>query len=66
LVSWTSPFGEVSSRASFVADLIIVEDGVTIALLGQEKLALGGEFLVPSIPGDQGVEVSLPPIGLGA
>lgn len=45
--------------------LVDVDDLILVPLLGQEKLAVDGEFLVVGVARDQGVKVGAVAVGLG-
>src|SRR2546427_9777714 len=44
----------------------MVSNSIPIPLLGEEELAVGGEGLVEGVAGDEGVEVGLDAVLLGA
>ncbi len=47
-------------------EFVRVHDPVGVALFGEEALPVGGEVLVDGVAGDDGVEVRLVAVGLGA
>ena len=56
----------VGTGSAVLGEVLGVDDGVGVALLGQEALAVGGVLLVGGVAGDDRVEVGLAAVLLGA